>query len=116
MYSRWRIQKQAAIWCNLKVPALREQPRRSYWQTFCIITHEGFIIKETEDQSVKCTSASFIKYCSPYFSTLKSIFSQLKAGNPDERLFAGNAGRLKQVAVMHCNFQGVIITPLVGLI
>ena len=100
MHSRWRIQKQAAIWCNLKVPALREQPRRSYWQTFCIITHEGFIIKETEDQSVKCTSASFIKYCSPYFSTLKSIFSQLEAGKPDERLFAGNAGRLKQVAVL----------------
>ena len=60
--------------------------------------------------------ASFIKYCSSYFSTLKSIFSQLKAGKPDERLFAGYAGRLKQVAVMHCNFQGVIITPLVGLI
>ena len=44
--------------------------------------------------------ASFIKYCSPYFSTLKSIFSQLEAGKPDERLFAGNVGRLKQVAVM----------------
>ena len=44
--------------------------------------------------------ASFIKYCSPYFSTLKSIFSQLEAGKPDERLFAGNEGRPKQVAVM----------------
>ena len=41
--------------------------------------------------------AGFIKYCS--FSTLKSIFSQIEAGKPDERLFAGSEGRPKQVAV-----------------
>ena len=52
--------------------------------------------------------ASFIKYCASYFSTLKSIFSQLKAGKPDERLFAGYAGRLKQVAVMETKGMNIL--------
>ena len=52
--------------------------------------------------------ACSIKYCSSYLSTLKSIFSQLEAGKPDERLFAGNEGRLKQVAVMEIKGMNIL--------
>lgn len=54
------------------------------------------------------TGSQFHKVLFLYFSTLKSIFSQLEAGKPDERLFAGNEGRPKQVAVMETKGMNIL--------